>query len=110
MVKKYVKKRIPVEAIQYDGSNFDEVQDFCPDAFVEDGFLKVRTLEGVMSSTNKTGDFVMKGIHGEFYICERNIFEESYEEYTEEDKLEYVFEAPTDPYAQSICNDNCSLN
>jgi hypothetical protein len=52
----------------------------------------------------------MKGIHGEFYICERNIFEESYEEYTEEDKLEYVFEAPTDPYAQSICNDNCSLN
>lgn len=80
MVKKYVKKPIPIDAVQYTGDNADEVQDFCPDAFIEDGWLNVSTLEGDIKASNKVGDYVVKGIKGEFYICEKNIFEETYEE------------------------------
>ena len=80
MVKKYVKKPIPIEAIQFDSTNIDEVNDFCPDAFIEDGWLKVHTLEGDMKASNKFGDYVVKGVRGEFYICEKAIFEETYEE------------------------------
>lgn len=80
MTKKYIKKPIPVEAVQYTGKNFDEVQSFCTDAFTEDGWLKVHTLEGDMKAPNRTGDYVIKGIKGEFYICEKSIFEKTYEE------------------------------
>ena len=80
MAKKYVKKPIPIEAIQFDGKNFDEVNDFCKDAFIEDGWLHVHTLDGDMKAPNKLGDYVIKGIKGEFYICEKSIFEETYEE------------------------------
>ena len=80
MANKYVKKPISVEAVQYTGKNFDEVQSFCIDAFIEDGWLYVPTLEGDMRAPSKAGDYVIKGIKGEFYICEKKIFEEMYEE------------------------------
>ena len=80
MVKKYVKKPILVEAVQFNGCNIDEVNDFCKDAFIEDGWLWVSTLEGNMKASNKVGDYIVKGVMGEFYICEKSIFEETYEE------------------------------
>ena len=80
MIKKYVKKPISVEAVQFNGHNIDEVNDFCQDAFVEDGWLWVSTIEGSMKASNKVGDYVVKGVMGEFYICEKRIFEETYEE------------------------------
>ena len=78
--QKYVKKPILVEAVQFNGHNIDEVNDFCQDAFVEDGWLRVYTLEGIMKASNRVGDYVVKGVMGEFYICEKSIFEETYEE------------------------------
>ena len=78
--QKYVKKPILVEAVQFNGHNIDEVNDFCQDAFVEDGWLRVYTLEGIMKASNRVGDYVVKGVIGEFYICEKSIFEETYEE------------------------------
>lgn len=39
--------------------------------------FKVMSLEGEV--TGKPGDFLMKGIDGELYICEKSIFERSYE-------------------------------
>ena len=78
--QKYVKKPILVEALQFNGHNIDEVNDFCQDAFVEDGWLRVYTLEGIMKASNRVGDYVVKGVMGEFYICEKSIFEEIYEE------------------------------
>lgn len=26
------------------------------------------------------GDYIIKGVHGEFYFCQKDIFEETYEE------------------------------
>ena len=81
MVKRYVKKPIPVEAVQYDGNNFKELYDFADNnVYCQDGWVYVHTLEGDMKMKNKVGDYLVKGIQGEFYFCEKNIFEKTYEE------------------------------
>lgn len=41
------------------------------------GMLGISTLEGIM--TAKKGDFIIKGVKGEFYPCKPDIFEETYE-------------------------------
>ena len=33
MVKTYMKKPIPIEAIQWNGKNFDEIKKFCKDGY-----------------------------------------------------------------------------
>lgn len=43
-----------------------------------DGSLMIRTLEGDMRAS--LGDFIIKGVKGEFYPCRQDIFEETYEE------------------------------
>ena len=77
-VKKYVKKPIPVEAQQYMD---DTILEFTGDNAWVDYVdrLWINTLEGQMRC--KKGDYVIKGINGEFYPCKKDIFEESYEEY-----------------------------
>jgi hypothetical protein len=39
--------------------------------------IYITTLEGQMRG--HIGDYIIKGVHGEFYPCERKIFEETYE-------------------------------
>ncbi|MFM9596855.1 hypothetical protein ACKI1O_46745, partial [Streptomyces scabiei] len=43
----------------------------------KDGELIIYTLEGDMKAS--VGDFIIKGVHGEFYPCKPDIFEETYE-------------------------------
>lgn len=42
------------------------------------GDLMIRTLEGDMRATY--GDYVIRGVAGEFYPCKPDIFEQTYEE------------------------------
>lgn len=97
MIKKYVKKPIPIEAVQWTGSNKEEIKEFTSNQakFVshwiptddyntitqEKTDLYIATLEGQMHAN--IGDFIIKGIHGEFYPCDIMIFRESYEEWVE---------------------------
>ena len=83
MAKTYIKKPMPIEAVQFTGKNFDEVKEFCPSATLDKDELQVKTLEGVMKAPNKVGDYVIKGVVGEFYICDKDIFEKTYEEVNE---------------------------
>lgn len=79
MINKYVKKPVVVEAIKYDGTNKVEIQEFM-DRYLDDtydGQLKIETLEGIMLA-NK-GDYIIKGVSGEFYPCKPDIFEKTYE-------------------------------
>jgi len=39
--------------------------------------FKVHTLEGVMQG--KAGDYLMVGVRGELYVCDQDIFRETYE-------------------------------
>ena len=84
MIEKYIKKPIPVEAVQWTGTNQNEIKQFCKDAIfnVYDvagpilADLYIHTLEGTMHAN--VGDYIIKGIKGEFYPCEKTIFEEVY--------------------------------
>ena len=76
---KYRKKPVVVEAIQYDGFHTGQLNDFCGDKIVEpvEGSPFICTLEGDM--TISKGDYVIKGVNGEFYPCKPDIFLKTYE-------------------------------
>jgi hypothetical protein len=73
---KYVKKAIVIEAIQWTGKNYVEISQFCDKSYFDIG-LKISTLEGTHKAT--IGDFIIKGIKGEFYPCKEEIFNLSYD-------------------------------
>ena len=85
MINKYRKKPVEVEAIQFDGWNWREVYQFMssePLLFTQDfrkyEYILIETLEGIMKA--KVGDYIIKGVHGEFYPCKPDIFHETYED------------------------------
>lgn len=74
---KFRKKPIVIDAIQFTG-NFGEIEEFIGgDAEFRDGQLLVATLEGPLRAA--PGDWIIKGIKGEFYPCKPDIFEATYE-------------------------------
>ena len=81
-MQKFVKKPVVIEAIQYDGANITEIETFVgaklPSVWlsVEDTQLVISTLEGDMKVSK--GDYVIKGIKGEFYPCKPDIFKSTY--------------------------------
>ena len=84
MAKKFRKKPVVIEAIQLTKENVMEVLSFCNSfgnivASNEDEMgISILTLEGTM--TANTGDYIIKGVKGEFYPCKPDIFEQTYEE------------------------------
>ena len=40
-------------------------------------YIEIDTLEGIMRAN--LGDFIIKGVQGEFYPCKPDIFEQTYE-------------------------------
>lgn len=83
-MNKYIKKPVIIQAVQFDGYNAEEIKNFCRDS-CQTGFLDriiIHTLEGNM--TANIGDYIIKGIKGEFYPCKPDIFKETYELYPED--------------------------
>lgn len=74
---KFRKKPVVVDAVQFNG-NFAEIEKFCGgDAELRGGRLCVATLEGPLFASN--GDWIIKGVKGEFYPCKPDIFAATYE-------------------------------
>lgn len=74
---KYIKKPVEVEAVQWNGKNTEEVLGFTSHAAkFENGEMQIPTLEGTMTAS--AGDYIIKGIKGEFYPCKPDIFEATY--------------------------------
>ena len=92
MIKKYIKKPIEIEAIQLTENNIIEVFNFIDGENyektksteeLEDIVLGVTKqgyiqLEGIMIAG--FGDYIIKGVKGEFYPCKPDIFIATYEE------------------------------
>lgn len=92
-IMKYRKKPVVIEAVQWTGENHREMWDFLTgktgermiasgDNFYIDhskvaGGLIIKTLEGEHIAS--IGDFIIKGISGEFYPCKPDIFAKTYE-------------------------------
>ena len=92
---RYKKKPVEIEAVVWVGNNLKEVYEFMGnevdyegDWRIQDRFhdlekncelngLEIETLEGTMKA-NK-GDYIIKGVQGEFYPCKPDIFHKTYE-------------------------------
>lgn len=92
MIKTYVKKPLEIQAVQYSDSNesFTEIYKWLEEHQSKDGklfcvcnandpvYFIINTLEGDMNLM--PGDYLIKGIKGEFYPCKPDIFEMTYQE------------------------------
>lgn len=87
MVKSYRKRPVVIEALQFTRNNWDEIVAFTngkatvmnKSLILEDTYIcNVNTLEGIMTATE--GDYIIKGVRGEFYPCKPGIFEQTYDE------------------------------
>ncbi len=84
-MRSYRKKPVVIQAMQYTGKND---LDICVKMRIEqyeqeltsDDFI-IQTIEGYMRAS--PGDYIIKGICGEFYPCKENIFNMTYEEVKE---------------------------
>lgn len=103
MVKTYKTRPCQIEAIEWNGNNVKEILvfmgrlphvDYVPmtnNTFESIMFenwihnqtdlnnrLTIKTLEGNMKAN--VGDYIIKGLKGEFYPCKPDVFNEKYEE------------------------------
>lgn len=94
IIQKFRKKPVVIEAVQYWGDNLREVLDFTGKHPSFDQYFssfdeyaahvardrqafKIITLEGTMEAF--PGDWIIKGVKGEFYPCKPDIFAATYE-------------------------------
>lgn len=97
MIKQFRKRPVVISAIKWTGENLREVISFTNgppetrsyhasmkwdeyDDLVERDGLKIFTLEGKMNAD--VGDWIIRGVAGEYYPCKSGIFEATYEEVT----------------------------
>jgi len=79
-MNKYRKKPVVIEAVQWLGHNFCEVDAFVSvphETFPADGYMIIPTLEG--DHRANLNDWIIKGVQGEFYPCKPDIFEQTYQ-------------------------------
>lgn len=79
---KFRKKPVVIEAVQWNGGNFDDIYGFMcesksPISDTPSGEIVIHTLEGNMFA--QIDDWIIKGVNGEFYPCKPDIFEKTYE-------------------------------
>jgi len=89
---KYRKKPVVIEAIQYKLENWIDICRFIPIPDIlyipesernkDKPILRIRTLEG--EHLVSYGDYIVKGVKGEYYAVKPDIFEKTYEEVSNE--------------------------
>ena len=105
-MKNYTKKPVTIQAVQWNGTNLKELAKFMQTEedgnwvqeldlesmppytlqgkhwIFDDSVLMIKTLEGLMMASK--GDFIIRGIKGEYYPCKPDIFEMTYNAEQEE--------------------------
>ena len=82
---KYRKKPVVIEAVEFKDEIhcFEELDKLEMDPIRVDyknpdkPVIKIETLEGIM--IGQVGDFIIKGVNGEFYPCKPDIFKKTYD-------------------------------
>jgi hypothetical protein len=75
---RYRKKPVEIDAIRWTGENGDEIESWSEGQVrCGDTFAVVRTLEGEMRGN--VGDWIIRGVQGEYYACKNDIFVATYE-------------------------------
>ena len=82
---RFRKKPVVIDAVQYDGNfrsldcfSINEVSHFIVSKDSEGKqCIKIPTLEGEMIAS--IGDYIIRGVKGEYYPCKPDIFEATYD-------------------------------
>lgn len=91
LISKFTKRPVMIEAIQF-ADDADTISNISAFINAEEplvvgwdnagkAYLKIQTLEGVMTATD--GDWIIKGVQGEFYPCKPDIFEKTYSRFAQ---------------------------
>ncbi|BAU40129.1 hypothetical protein [Ralstonia phage RSP15] len=84
---RYRKKPVEIEAVKYNGDTTELPYEFgaaitrsvpMNARSIDAGACYINTLEGEMRC--RVGDYIIKGVKGEFYPCRWDVFEATYEE------------------------------
>ena len=82
--QRFTKRPVTIEAIKYDDNRHeaDRIMTWIrnhgqPVRYFADGAISIGTLEGDMLA--QPGDWIIRGVQGEFYPCKPYIFEATYE-------------------------------
>ena len=77
---KYMKRPVVIDAVQYTGTPLSAtaISKFVGKSCTikDNNEMYIETLEGTMHVS--VGDYVIRGVHGEFYPCKPDIFHETY--------------------------------
>lgn len=90
----YTKKPVTIEARRFLSDTAAEVADWCGGDVIGDGedgipvYLDINTLEGIMRAN--LGDYIIKGVRGEFYPCKPDIFYDTYSSESDEKSIFHV--------------------
>ena len=83
---KYRKKQVEIEAIQFKRNEFEDINEFTEgNAFNfrterhinGKSYCEIKTSVGIITAAE--GDYIIKGVDGDFSTCEPDIFEKTYE-------------------------------
>lgn len=83
---RFRKKPVVIEAMQFTPESLDECAEFCGGRYeyrtIASGdpcgeVIEIDTLEGTMLAI--PGDWIIKGVKGEFYPCKPDVFTATYE-------------------------------
>lgn len=87
MAQQYRKKPVVIEAMEFDGTweTLEAIREWMDyklgyaksHATGLPAAIRIDTLEGRMEAS--VGDYIIKGVQGEFYPCKPDIFEKTYE-------------------------------
>jgi len=81
-MEKFRKKPVVIEAVQFTGNNRNEIAKFINKQIsLGEKYIIIPTLEGDMRAD--LGDWIIRGVNGEYYPCKPEIFEKTYEEVQE---------------------------
>lgn len=69
---RYQANPVIIEAVQWNGENFDEIKTFMGVVSFCDHKVHISTLEGTMEAS--PGDFIVKGMKDEFWPVKPDIF------------------------------------
>ena len=79
MFKEYISIPVKKLAVEFKSENISFIESALKENFVyKDGRFFIKTLEGMMEVSD--GDFIIRGLAGEFYPCKAQIFHRSYDE------------------------------
>lgn len=87
MVRKYRKVPTVVEALQWTGSNIEQMKDFAGDKFehihpddrIDDADAGIFDILHSTWVSVFPGNWIIKGVLGEFYPCDDTVFKQTYE-------------------------------